>query len=262
MGKISIAFDHIKDKTKAQELSVVLYADSFFYGIWDENNCLIFSDSASIGSLKDIMDKMVTDYDLKICRVMSTSKPYVHIASEDYSSTDHEAYLKGLYPLRKIESKTSMVDNFLKEEIQTLHYLDKDINELLKRKDILIKKSHISTAMANYAFLIDSDLITYVSDDTLHVSYTRDEQFQFYNQFDCYHKEDYLYFLLLSLKGMNLDPTEEEIHLGGSFDKASPLFTLLKSYLANIDVRDQNLKSEAVYPKHYYFDLYLCKSCV
>ena len=80
----NISFDHIKDKKKVRELSVVLYTDSFFYGFWNEDNFLVKVDQGSIDNVGEILNREIADYDIKIARVMSTKKPYVHLPESEF----------------------------------------------------------------------------------------------------------------------------------------------------------------------------------
>ncbi|NNE27784.1 MAG: DUF3822 family protein [Saprospiraceae bacterium] len=263
MGKVNIAFDHIENKEKIKELSVVLYTDSFFYGFWDNQDILVKSGRASIKELQSFISSLKSEtFPLNMVRIMSTVKPYIHIAQEDFVKEDVKHYFKGMYRRKRLNGLEFTQDTFVAEPIHTLHYVLGDLSNLTGSIDAAVKLGHISTAMANYAFLIEKDFISYISDNTLHLAYRKGDNFQFYNQFDCYHKEDFLYFYLLSFYGMGIDPQEEEVFIGGGIDDTSPLYKLLHGYLPSIQLGEDALQVDSVFPKHYYFDLYLCKSCV
>lgn len=262
MGKINTAFDHIKDKTQIRELSVVLYPDSFFYGLWDNGGKLLKVANHQLSKLESILHEVNDEFDLSIARIMSTIKPYVHIPGVHYQSQNFREYFEGIYPLRKVRYRDEEVDRFVSEDICTLHYLNSDLLELTGSFDFPVKNGHISTAMANYSFLIDKDTISYISNDTLHISSTKEGKFRFYNQFDCYHKEDYLYFYMLTCKGLKITPSDEDIQLGGFINQTSALYQMLLSYLPGIEMQDGIINTDTDQPQQYYFDLHLCKSCV
>ena len=263
MGKVNIAFDHIENKEKIKELSVVLYTDSFFYGFWDTEDILVKSGRSSLKELKSFLTSLNQDgFPLNMVRIMSTVKPYVHVSQKDFMKKDAASYFNGLYRRKRLKSLKLTKDTFVAEPIHTLHYVYGDLNKLTKSLTIPVKLGHISTAMANYAFLIEKDFISYVSDNTLHLAYRKGDHFQFYNQFECFHKEDFLYFYMLAFYGLDLKPENEEVFIGGGVDENSPLYHLLKGYLPSIQLGENALQVESIFPKHYYFDLYLCKSCV
>ncbi len=262
MGKINIAFDHIRNKEQIKELSVVTYTDSFFYGLWDNEENLLKSDMHPLSEFHTLINQFTELYDLKFARVMSTAKPYVHLAEEDFEKKYFEDYFDGIYRLGKLKSKSKEIDRFVREEICTLHYIEDQVIEQLKSANFPVKNGHISTALANYSYLIDKDVVSYISNDTLHISCTQNNQFKFYNQFDCHFKEDYLYFYMLVLNAFKIDPLMNDIHVGGTIDINSKLYQLLSGYIPKINMSDKDLKIENGLDKHLYFDLYLCKSCV
>jgi len=264
LGKIDIAFDQVENIKKVNELSVVLYPDSFFYGLWDRDEVLIKTDSHSISNFSKLLNIWKKNYKFNIARVLSTVKPYVHLPADLYKKKDFETYFDGVYKLDKRKSSKKGADDFLREEIKTLHYLDKKVIKQLKDYDVSFKTAHISTALASYSFLIDSDLIGYMHDSLLHICYARDGKFQLYNQYYCESSEDYLYYFLWVMKYFGLDPETESVHLGGMVNTDSPVMKMLKAYMKNLNVIDQSVKlpKDHKVSKQYYYDLYLCKSCV
>ena len=142
--------------------------------------------------------------------------------------------------------------------------MDKKLVKNALKFDFPVKLGHISTALANYSYLIESDYVTYLAHNTLHIAASKDSKFQFYNQFECYHKKDYLYFYMLTLQRLGLDPATEMVNIGGLLTEDSPIYELLYAYINDIQLKDRDLKVESISDdqKQFYFDLYLCKSCV
>lgn len=264
MGKIDIAFDKVENIKKVNELSVVLYPDSFFYGLWNNDEVLIKTDNHDINNFSKLLNIWKKNYSFNIVRVLSTVKPFVHLPKEYYKKKDFKTYFNGVYKVDKRKSSKKDTDDFLREEIKTLHYLDKKFVNNLKEFDVPFKSAHISTALANYSFLIDSDLICYIHGNVMHVCYAKDGAFKLYNQYYCESAEDFLYFILWVMNHFQLDPESESVHLGGMINTDSPVMTTIKAYVKNIHMIDQNIKLPVQHnvSKQYYYDLYLCKSCV
>lgn len=264
MGKIDIAFDRLENIKKVNELSVVLYPDSFFYGLWDENEVLIKTDSHSISNFSKLLNIWKKNYSFNIARILSSVKPFVHLPADQYQKKHFKAYFNNVYKIDKRKSSKKDTDDFLREEIKTLHYLEKTIVKQLNAFKIPYKSAHISTALANYSFLIESDLICYMHGSLLHICYAKNGEFKLYNQFYCETAEDYLYYILWVMKHFGLDPSTEPIHMGGMVNTDSPVMKLVQAYIKNINVIDQNVKLPKNHDisKQYYYDLYLCKSCV
>lgn len=264
MVKLDIAFDEVENIKNIKELSVVFYPDSFFYGLWDNEETLVKSDShsnANFGKIYSILNKT---YKLKIVRVMSTVKPYVHLPREDYEKKYYKDYFDGVYDVSKRKSSKKDVDDFLREEITTLHYMDKPIMKTMRDSKVSFKTAHISTALASYTFLVDAEVICFISESKIHICHAKNGKFQLYNQYHCEQAENYLYYILLVLDHFKLHPHEDAIHIGGHINVDSPLMKLLKAYIKNIIIVDENLNlpSSNHVAKQYYYDLYLCKSCV
>ncbi len=243
---------------------MVLYPDSFFYGLWDLDETLVKSDSHSISNFGKLLKILNKTYKFKIARVMSTVKPYVHLPREDYEKKYYSDYFDGVYDVSKRKSSKKDIDDFLREEISTLHYMDKSIMKVLQASDLTFKTAHISTALASYTFLVDAEVICYIDESKIHICYAKDGKFQLYNQYHCEQAEDYLYYILLVLEHFGLHPHKDAVHIGGYITKDSSLMRLLSAYIKNIVLVDDNLSlppSNEIAKQHYY-DLYLCKSCV
>ena len=264
MGKINTAFDHIKDVKSVTELSIVLYEDSFFYGLWSDQEALLKTDNHSISNLSKVLNILRRNFRIRKTRIMSTVKPYAHISNGDYEKKYFDDYFDGLYDISLRPKVKKSRDKFLREKIHTLHYLDKKVLKELQSQDISHKTAHISTALANYTYLADTDLVGFISGKQLHVCYASEGKFQFYNQFYCETAEDYLYYLLWVMDYFDMNATEQKIHIGGSITKYSKLYDLLQSYIRKVKLIDKNIiitKDNDV-PKQLYYDLFLCKSCV
>lgn len=263
MGEINNSFDHIEANEKLRELSVVLYADSFFYGFWNSDDQLVSAGSDKFKKMKGWLLEQSQKYDFKVIRLLSTVKPYVHIPESEYDEKFSRDYFKGLFSVSKAGKKKFVADAFVKEEINTIHLLPKKIIKISEELDCPVKTTHISTALANYAYLIDEDFVSYLSHNSLHIAYTKGGKFQFYNQFDCHYKMDYLYYYLMCMNKLGIQPEKVSTNIGGWITESSPMYGLLYAYLAKINLRDPAIKFKDSVPADFqhYFDLYLCKSC-
>lgn len=264
MGQVSKAFNHIVNSEKITELSVVLYADSFFYGLWSEDHQILRSDTHHISNFNKFLKIWNNNYQIEMVRVLSMIKPYLHLNSADFSEKHFSTYFKGIYDVRKKNDCATEVDKFLQEPINTLHYIEQNVIKSLNEYDFPFKISHISTALSNYALLNEEQFLIFIEADLIHISITKNGKFQFYNQFYCSSSNDYLYFIALILKAFDLDAHNENIQVGGLITMDSPLHTKLKAYLPNLNLIKESLMSSKPIekPLQLYFDLYLCKSCV
>jgi len=260
MGKTGLAFDQINSKQEIVELSVVLYADSFFYGLWTEEGRLAKAGYHPYVSLSNVMMIINYNYELKATKILSTLKPYVHLPSAEYEPEHFETYFQGLYPLDGLQHHRQVVDQFKCYDISTLHYLDE--NKIAKLADHDYLLGHISTAMSNYAFAEGRGLVCYLVNDTLHISLRNEKGYLLYNQFDCRCDMDGLYYMMLIFEKFDLDPHTEVVNLAGAFNHSSDLKPLLSGYIKELNVLDlRNIGARQDMQSDYY-DLHICRACV
>ncbi|MBT8231255.1 MAG: DUF3822 family protein [Saprospiraceae bacterium] len=264
MGQIEKSINNIELVEKVNELSVVLYTDSFFYGLWTDNHQLVKSDEHSIANFDQLLKIWDNNFNLEMVRVLSTQKPYVHLLGDDYEEQYFEDYFKGIYNVKRKKAYDREVDSFFSPTTHTLHYLQPQVVDALSQYEFPFKMAHISSALANYAVLKKCNLLVFVNESDLHLAYVKDGKFKFYNQFYCKSSTDYLYYILLLLKAHNLDPKDQDVCLGGHVSQNSYLFEQLSGYLGKIKVIDQNIQISSSRDIDYqlFFDLYLCRTCV
>lgn len=264
MGKVSLAFDHIEDNKEIQELSVVIYTDSFFYGLWGEDNLLLKSGYHPMESLSSLVRLWHYYYDIGRTKVLSAIKPFVHLSNEDFHEQYFDVYFRGLYNLERLTAHNATSDNFDAFDITTLHYLDHQSVSLLNKYDLDYKAAHISTAMANYAHQNKVDWVCYIANNILHVCLKNVDGFQLYNQFDCYYDQDYLYYLNLICNKFDLDRKTVTVNMSGELNQDDSLYKLLNTFFGNIQFLSSGIAFADSIDKSNanYYDLYFCKACV
>lgn len=264
MGKVDLAFDHTNNHKDVNKLSVVLYTDSFFYGLWEDDFLVkaAYHPYDSLASLSSIWDY---HFDFEDVRIMSANKPYVHLPQEFYQEKHFDIYFKGLYNLERVADFQKVKDKIRKQKINTLHFLDDQvINELNMQKWWKPQIGHISTAMVNYLQKGKEDLVFYSANNILHVAFFDKKGFRFYNQFDCYYAADYLYFTKLILQKFKYNDTAKGITFSGDMNLTQERMELLNKHYPNISYVETKLnvlKDLPHLPTNYY-DLHLCRTCV
>jgi len=264
LGKVDLAFDHTQNKNDITELSVVIYADSFFYGLWDLSQTLVKVGYHPFTSLEGVLSLWDYNYSFKKVSILSAVKPFVHLDNSDVDELYFETYFKGLYNLSRIRSRLKKLDEFKSETISTLHYLNEKVTTHFDDHVVDYKAAHISTALANYSHEHSSKMICFISNNRLHITLRNQDGFQFYNQFDCFYDYDYLYYVLLIMKEFDLNPKINPIQIGGDLKRDSSLFELLTEHVARFIFIEKSIKisTKVTADKSNFYDLYLCKTCV
>jgi hypothetical protein len=250
---------------KPDILSAVIGADSFFYGLFTGDGQLLECNHYLIDSFEDesIIERIKLDIfsteGLNV-KVAYSGKPYIHNEKSNAGSLIH------FFPA--FGNKDRDVDTLTDQEVAVDYGFTKThtafLNEVLGKIDVTF---HLSTVLANYYYPYTAGkLVACIDNSKLHVMYAKDRKFLFYNQFDCVHENDYLYFIKLAFKEMKLNPESSPLELSGKVDRDSPIFKLLQDYIRNIDfmqssilnVKDLRYKAK----QHYYLDLFATSICV
>lgn len=105
---------------------------------------------------------------------------------------------------------------------------------------------HFSTAMieslsANFKNKFDANtLFLNIQDNSFDLVQFNQKNLQFYNQFLFNTKEDFIYFLLLSIEQLSLNPEKVNLMMMGKIDKTSPNYDMIFRYIKNFRFIDVN----------------------
>lgn len=260
---LDISFKN-KSGIKPEILSAIIGSDSFFYGLFSEDHKLLECQNYVISDFEDqsVIDKVKFDIfsiqNMKI-NITSTSKPYLHspVEGSDNLLKYFPAFLNKETRDNKLTDQDVVVDYGITKS-QNLF-----LNNVLNGTS---KSFHISTVLSNYFYPFSkSQLVALIENDKVHLMYGKDTKFIYYNQFNCLHENDYLYFISLVYDQLGLDRDKDNLVLCGRVDIDSPIHDLLFGYIRNIEF----LKSEKLsiadirfrMKQHYYLDLFATAIC-
>ncbi|MBK9149876.1 MAG: DUF3822 family protein [Saprospiraceae bacterium] len=263
MAEISFSGPVINEKI--EKLSVVVAADSFSFGFINDTGQIqsvdfIQTDGIpAIESLKEKIRGLIEEYSPDRITVASKQPPVLHTHKVDDK-------LINFFPL--FEGKQVFREKFTGEEVFTYFGLNDTQIQLL---DGLLKNyalHHYSMVLANYHYPSGSGAVHADFDNgRLHIFYSNQEGFRFYNSFGFSTHEDVLYYILSVYRYLALDPHEAELRISGLIDTNSGLLKLIRGYVAYISVATAYpclpVVSELTIPVHYYFDIgatALCES--
>lgn len=186
---------------------------------------------------------------------------------EDFEHVDYDSFeplhLKNYFPTSVNEDKLLDYEKLKQQKVYTLSALPKKINEDLAASRLKIRKHHVSTAMANTVLDDKDQILILISDRQLQLVVHKDKKFQLYLQEETTTAKDFLYFILLSAKRLNLGIADISVSIGGTIDQSSPLYTLLKAYIPQLEFfSSSKFKLDgSSHPFHYYLPLFIAKAC-
>ena len=262
MTKSGLAFDNIADPKEISELSVVLYADSFFYGLWDKAGTLCKAGYHPYISIKALSKLWKYHYDFQEVKFLSAAKPYVHLDKSDYEEEFFDVYFYGLYDADKVQGYRKLTDDFSFQDLKTLHYLDPRFRKNLSTS-LYKKPKHLSTAMAEASHQYYQGLVCYVGERKVHITFLNEEGFRMYNQYNYSQETDCLYFLLLICESFGLNPKKQNLFVGGLSLGKKQLLKMLASYFPQTQLISEEIKvaEPLAAPRSHYFDLHICRLC-
>ena len=245
---------------KNSYLSVVLEADSFFYGVFNENFTLLELDhvnslfSASINNEKALSRK----YKKKIILDKSSVIHLPDNINDTKIVSDHLVSLPYSHAVR---------DQVIDQNATSNYMIDNSLYEFISASRKEYEITHISTAMCHYLYpSLDKKVMIHIGDDVMHVCVSSPDGLRFYNQYICNNENDYLYYLAALYQLLNLDQEITTLYLSGSIEPQGKLYTLIKNYFDNVDFASPLIfrfpETKEDHEPHHYMDLYMAYLCV
>lgn len=107
----------------------------------------------------------------------------------------------------------------------------------------------------------DSPLYIYVDRFKLHIVACREGKLLYYNQFGIKQFSDYVKYIMLVMKSLNMDQQTSEVVLWGYIGKSSPHYTEFYKYIKNVTFGGRPSFLRFGFPfdevqEHHFFDLY------
>lgn len=138
-------------------------------------------------------------------------------------------------------------------EVVGLFLIPKAIREVISSvfKDAVIDSYNMG--LLKYSDRLTAKSTTYfgcvsISGDSFDLLVKKRGQLHFFNRFSFSSKEDFIYFLLMTLQQLEIKPTDIELEVIGKIEKNSSLFDLMLRYFPTVDVARDN----ADYPWDYH----------
>ncbi|GEO04574.1 hypothetical protein AAE02nite_22380 [Adhaeribacter aerolatus] len=109
-------------------------------------------------------------------------------------------------------------------------------------------------------------LYAYVQNKSLCLLIMQEGKLEFCNLFQCSTPEDFLYFFVLVMQEQKLNPEHDRVTLWGDLEHDSALFTLLRSYIRNVQFGSRppdvsySYKIEDLF-QHHYLDVFGMHFC-
>ena len=233
---------------------------SFQFGIW-EGKTLVEMFALALDDLNKLPQKII-GFEPKEINLVHSSNLYEHVSFNSFEPYKLEQYFAHANKEKLADSEISY-EKLKQQKVYTLSGLEKKLGKILLELNPKTKTHHVSTALANTCLDQKDQMLILISDSMLQLIVHKENKFYFFNQADTASANDYLYYILLAAKQLQIDVSEIDIVIGGSIDKLSPLYTNLKSYLHNLRffTSSKYTVEGSDLPFHYYMPLIIARIC-
>lgn len=191
---------------------------------------------------------------------------FVHVPTQLVEPTSSSDYLKFNAALDETEITFSCRN--LNIQSTTIFAVQNELADWLKEiyKNTKLTFFHQSTALIDgvlaYSKKINSNtLYIYVDRFKLHILSVKNGQLIYYNQFVIKQFADYVKYIMLVMKGLDMDQATSEVILWGYIGKSSPHYLEFIKYIRNVNFgsRPAHLGFGYLFDElqeHHFFDLY------
>lgn len=265
------------DRLQQYNLLINSGVRDFQVGVIDtEDNRVLFFEDYVLGETKDHaehLDAVKTLFDShellqvgfwKEAIIGIKNTKFVQVPAALFSEESVADYLKfnaKVEPDEMVLSSRSSVTDAV-----TVFALHKGLHDLLLSyyKNVPVKFVHQSHALISGCLTYasnDSPLYIYVDRFKLHILCLRNNKLAYYNQFIIKQFSDYVRYIMLVMKSMNMDQQTSQVVLWGYIGKNSPHYQEFVKYVRNVSFggRLSNLKFGFLFDEiqeHHFFDLF------
>ena len=156
-----------------------------------------------------------------------------------FSENDIKNYLK--FTVKTIATDLIVYDSL--DDMKNVYIPYVNINNFLFQNFGEFEYKHHATVLIEKLLKRNREEGFYVNVNfsSLDIVYIKDNSLEFYNSFEFETKEDFIYYILFAMEQLALDPNEISLVLMGEIDEDSELYSMLFTYVRNIDFLQTNI---------------------
>ena len=187
-----------------------------------------------------------------------------------FSENQSKLYLEFNQPFQ--ENSRVVFDSLKINQATNIYYLPNAVIE--KAKDLWpnAKLLHMSTSLIeslsiNFKNKVDTKtLFVNLRDDCFDLVHFKENKLHYYNTFEFRTKEDFIYFLLISIDQLGLNPEDVNLIISGNIDKTDDTYNMIHQYIKNYSFipRNENYGYSYVLDElkyHQYYALFNALQC-
>ena len=245
-----------ESQTRNYSLSVQLWDKELVFTVYNpEKNKFIgiesfrFSDIKNIEQIPSYLGKILNSrpsfaFPYDSVYLMIQNRFATLIPQPLFSEENKNLYLGFNQPFQ--ENSRIVYDTLKNNEAVNVYYIPNLIIE--KAKDFWpnVNILHFSTALIeslsiNFKNQVDSNtLFVNLRKDCFDIVYFKENKLHYYNSFVYHTKEDFIYFLLITIEQLGLNPEDISLILCGDISKTDEFYQMVHQYIKNYDFISRN----------------------
>jgi len=271
-----------ESQTRSYKLSIQLWYNGLVFTVYNsEKNKFLgvesysFSDIESINQIPSFLGKVLNNrpsfaFPYESVFLMYQNSFSTLIPLPLFNEEQKNLYLGFNQPFQ--ENSRIVFDDVKNSEAVNIYYLPNLLVE--KAKDFWPNVSilHFSTGLieslsVNFKNKVDTKtLFVNLNDSSFDLVYFKENKLHYYNSFDFLTKEDFIYFLLISLDQLLLNPEDVNLIISGNISKTDDTYRMIHQYIKNYSFipRNDNYNYSYVLDElqyHQYYTLFNALQC-
>lgn len=238
-----------ESQTRSYQLSIQLSIDELTFTVYNsEKNKFIgiesfrFDDIENIDQLPSFMGKVLNKrpsfaYPYEKVFFMFQNRFSTLIPQPLFNEENKNLYLGFNQPFQ--ENSRIVYDNLKNNDAVNVYYIPNMVVEKVKDFWPNVKMMHFSTA------LIESLSVSFKNQfnpktlyinlrrDCFDIVYFKENKLHYHNSFEFRSKEDFIYFLLITIEQLGLNPEDVNVILSGNIDKTDDNYRMIHQYIKN-----------------------------
>lgn len=233
----------------------------------------VFPSLSSQDELLQVLEQLFDDHALlkaafwKAVKISIKNNKFVQVPGALFVEESREEYLRFNAYVDPEKEEVMSVTNPQANAV-TVFAIQRDLKDWLKKlyPDVNLMFLHQSAALIEGITQVsrnrvDSPIYIYVDRFKLHIVYAKKGKLVYYNQFIIKQFAEYIKYIMLVLKTLNLSQESSQVVLWGYIGKNSPHYNEFYKYINNVAFgqRPKHLKFGYMFDEvqdHHFFDLY------
>ena len=268
--------------TRKYTLSVQLWLKGLVFAIYNpEKNRFIgieaydFSDIENVEKLPSFLSKVVNGrpsfvFPYGKVFVLYQNSYSTLIPQPLFSEDQSKLYLEFNQPFQ--ENSRVVFDSLKNNQATNIYYLPNTVIEKVKDMWPNAKLLHMSTSLIeslsiNFKNKVDAKtMFVNLRNDCFDLVHFKENKLHYYNTFEFRTKEDFIYFLLISIDQLGLNPEDVNLIISGNINKTDDTYNMIHQYIKNYSFiqRNENYGYSYVLDElkyHQYYALFNALQC-